>query len=87
MVHSNMCVVRSLMTVQLVKHLDSFVSMCLSHNDNNIYREEKLFIQTFMLLTEVITIQGDPNQNPLFQMALSLKRSISDPMFVKSKLV
>ena len=32
-------------------------------------------------------IQGDPNQNPLFQMALSLKRSISDPMFVKSKLV
>ena len=32
-------------------------------------------------------LQGDPNQNPLFQMALSLNQSISDPMFVKSKLV
>ena len=32
-------------------------------------------------------IQGDPNQNPLFQMALPLRQSISDPMLVKPKLV
>ena len=35
----------------------------------------------------VKNIQGDPNQNLVFQMALPLKQSISDPMFVKSKLV
>ena len=28
-------------------------------------------------------IQGDPNQNPLFQMAVPLKLCISDPMLVK----
>ena len=32
-------------------------------------------------------IQGDPNQNLLFQFALSLKLSISDPMLVKPKCV
>ena len=32
-------------------------------------------------------IQGDPNQNPLFQMAASLKLCISDPMLVKPKCV
>ena len=32
-------------------------------------------------------IQSDPNQNPLFQMALPLKLCISDPMLVKPKCV
>ena len=32
-------------------------------------------------------LQGDPNQNPLFQMALRLNWSMSDPMLVKPKLV
>ena len=32
-------------------------------------------------------LQGDPNQNPLFQMAVLLKQCISDPMSVKPKCV
>ena len=32
-------------------------------------------------------LQGDPNQNPLFQMAVQLKLCISDPMLVKPKCV
>ena len=32
-------------------------------------------------------LQGDPNQNLLFQFALSLKLSISDPMLLKQKYV
>ena len=32
-------------------------------------------------------VQGDPNQNPLFQKAVALKLCISDPMLVKPKLV
>ena len=32
---------------------------------------------------KVSTVQGDPNQNPLFQMAVPLKLCISDPMLVK----
>ena len=32
-------------------------------------------------------LQGDPNQNPLFQMAEPLKICISDPMLVKLKCV
>ena len=32
-------------------------------------------------------VLGDPNQNPLFQMAVPLKLSISDPMLVKPKCV
>ena len=32
-------------------------------------------------------IQGDPNQNLLFQMAITLKIRISDPMLVKPKCV
>ena len=32
-------------------------------------------------------VQGDPNQNPLFQMAVPLKLCISDPMLVKPKCV
>ena len=34
----------------------------------------------------VKNIQGDPNQNLVFQMALPLIRMISDPMLVKPKL-
>ena len=32
-------------------------------------------------------VQGDPNRNFLFQMAVPLKLSISDPMLVKPKCV
>ena len=32
-------------------------------------------------------IQGDPNQNCLFQIAIGLKLLMSEPMLVKSKLV
>ena len=32
-------------------------------------------------------VQGDPNQNPLFQMAVPLKLCISYPMLVKPKCV
>ena len=46
------------------------------------------FINPFYYLySQAPQIQGDPNQNLLFQMALPLKQCISDPMFVKSKLV
>ena len=41
----------------------------------------------FERFTNMTYLQGDPNQNLLFQMALPLKQCISDPMFVKSKLV
>ena len=34
-----------------------------------------------------LQIQGDPNQNPLFQKAVAIKLCISDPMLVKPKLV
>ena len=36
---------------------------------------------------EDIDIQGDPNQNVCFQMTITLKLSISDPMLVKPKCV
>ena len=39
------------------------------------------------LNTIVLLLQGDPNQNPLFQMAVPLKLCISDPMLVKPKCV
>ena len=35
----------------------------------------------------LIYIQGDPNQNPLFQMAVALTLCISDPILVKPKWV
>ena len=38
-------------------------------------------------MAEMEKIQGDPNQNLVFQMALPLKGGISDPMLVKPKLV
>ena len=34
-----------------------------------------------------LQVQGDPNQNLLFQLALHLNISVSDPMFIKPKCV
>ena len=36
---------------------------------------------------KVKDLQGDPNQNPLFQMAVPIKLRISDPKLVKPKCV
>ena len=44
-------------------------------------------IMQFQLSSSTILLQGDPNQNLLFQFALSLKLSISDPMLIKPKCV
>ena len=38
-------------------------------------------------VTRLLILQGDPNRNFLFQMALQLKQIIFDPMLVKWKLV
>ena len=48
----------------------------------------KWYISTSTKYTfRTYNVQGDPNQNLLFQFALSLKLSISDPMLVKPKCV
>ena len=39
------------------------------------------------LVGQLYEVQGDPNQNTLFQMAVPLKLCISDHMFVKPKCV
>ena len=39
------------------------------------------------LCYETILVQGDPNQNLLIQMAITLKICISDPMLLKPKCV
>ena len=39
------------------------------------------------IILKKVKVQGDPNQNLLFQMAISLEICISDPMLVKPKCV
>ena len=41
----------------------------------------------FPFLKQQCTLQGDPNQNFWFQMTVTLKISISDPMLVRPKCV
>ena len=43
--------------------------------------------EIFSFLGFFYKIQGDPNQNLLFQLALSLNEGISDPMLIKPKCV
>ena len=44
-------------------------------------------LQAEFTVSTLHTIQGDPNQNLSFQMAVTLKLFISDPMSVKPKCV
>ena len=49
-----------------------------------------MFVRLFTIQLKSIEgdqLQGDPNQNPLFQMAVALRLCISNPMLVKPKLV
>ena len=47
----------------------------------------KLFSTKYAIFFIIGSLQGDPNQNPFFQMAVSLKLCNSDPILVKPKCV
>ena len=48
---------------------------------------KKVFFGTHAIINWVSKLQGDPNQNLLFQLALCLNVGIPDPKLVKPKCV
>ena len=67
-------------------YLQLWANVCL--NELN-YMDFKLNIQStfYILMPWNPLLQGDPNQNLLIQMAITLKICISDPKLVKPKCV
>ena len=60
--------------------------LCVGGVDTNPYLSWSINLYYGFLLS-MIKIQGDPNQNLLFQLALSLNAGIPDAMLVKPKCV
>ena len=50
--------------------------------DSSIILPEFFYQHCSVFVDDIVFLQGDPNQNFLFQMALQLKQIIFDPMLV-----